>query len=123
MEDLLAEYRRASVFFDAGDPIRAARMLEPVVAADPDNSGARLLLARSYFHSAQLNRAEAELRQLVERDPTDHYALFVLGRTLERLNRPAEAVPHLRVAAVMHPNEEYQKTLDRVLDRVRAKAS
>jgi predicted Zn-dependent protease len=122
VDDLLSEYRRAAVLFDAGDPIRAARILEPIVAAEPENAGARLLLARSYFRSAQLNRAEAQLRSLVERDPTDHYALFVLGRTLERLGRPAEAVPHLRVASVMHPNADYQKALDRVLERVRAKS-
>ena len=119
MDDLLAEYQRATVFFEAGDPKGAARILEPVLAAEPGNAGVRLLLARAYFHSAQLSRAEEQLRVLVERDPTDHYALFVLGRTLERLSRPAEALPHLRMASVMHPSEEYEETVRRVAAKVR----
>jgi predicted Zn-dependent protease len=118
MDDLLAEYQRATVFFEAGDPGGAARILEPVLAAEPGNAGVRLLLARAYFHSAQLTRAEEQLRVLVERDPTDHYALFVLGRTLERQSRPAEALPHLRIASVMHPSEEYEETVRRVAAKV-----
>ena len=74
----------------------------------------RLLLARAYFHSAQLGRAEEQLRVLVDRDPSDHYARFVLGRTLERQNRTAEALPHLRMASAMHPSEEYAEALRRV---------
>jgi len=119
MDDLLEEYQRAIVFFEAGDPLGAARILEPVLAAEPGNAGVRLLLARAYFHSAQLSRAEEQLRVLIERDPTDHYALFVLGRTLERLSRPAEALPHLRMASVMHPSEEYEETVRRVAAKVR----
>jgi hypothetical protein len=46
VDDLLEEYRRATVFFDAGDPIRAAQILEPIVEAEPSQSDVRLLLAR-----------------------------------------------------------------------------
>jgi predicted Zn-dependent protease len=119
VDDLLGEYQRAGVFFEAGDPRGAARLLEPILAAEPSNAGVRLLLARSYFHSAQLNRAEQQLLVLVERDPTDHYARYVLGRTLERLSRPTEALPHLRMAAAMHPSEEYEETVRRVAAKVR----
>jgi len=118
VEDLLAEFRRASMFFDAGDPIRAAQILEPIIAAEPGHADVRLLLARAYFHSAQLRRAEEQLLVLVERDPSDHYVRYVLGRTLERQNRPAEALPHLRMASAMHSSEEYQETLRRVAAKV-----
>ena len=114
VDDLLEEYRRATMFFDAGDPIRAARLLEPIVEAEPNHSDVRLLLARSYFHSAQLGKAEAQLNVLLERDPSDHYARYMMGRTLERQNRAAEALPHLRMAAAMHPSDEYAETLRRV---------
>ena len=114
VDDLLEEYRRATMFFDAGDSIRAARMLEPIVEAEPNHSDVRLLLARSYFHSAQLRKAEAQLNVLLERDPSDHYARYMMGRTLERQNRAAEALPHLRMAAAMHPSDEYAETLRRV---------
>ncbi len=114
VDDLLEEYRRATMFFDAGDPNRAAKLLEPIVAAEPTRTDVRLLLARAYFHSAQLKKAEEQLRLLIERNPSDHYATFVLGRTLERQNRPADALPHLRMAAAMHPSEEYTEALRRV---------
>jgi hypothetical protein len=38
----------------------------------------------------------------------------VLGRTLERLGRAAEALPHLRLAAAMHPQDDYLDALRRV---------
>jgi predicted Zn-dependent protease len=119
--DLLEEYRRATLLFEAGDPSHAARLLEPIVAAEPDNVSVRELLARAYFHSAQLNRAEQQLRELVARQPTDHYAHHVLGRTLERLGRPAEALAHLRMAAAMRADEDYRRALDRVEAAVRAR--
>ncbi|GHJ14984.1 tetratricopeptide repeat protein [Micromonospora sp. NPDC018662] len=117
--DLLAEYRRATMFFDSGDPTGAARLLEPIIEAEPDNSSVRQLLARAYFQSAQLNRAEEHLRELVDRDPSDHYAHHVLGRTLERMNRPADALRHLRIAAAMYStNTDYTTALRRVEGRV-----
>ena len=112
--DLLEEYRRANFFFESGDPLGAARLLEPIVEAEPHNTAVRLLLARAYFNSAQLNGAEAQLRALVERDPSDHYAHHVLGRTLERAGRFREALPHLRLAAAMHTQQDYAEALRRV---------
>ena len=117
--DLLAEYRRAGQYLAAGDAVSAARLLEPICAAEPANAEVRLKLALAYFGSAQLGRAETELRALVERDPSDHYAHHVLGRTLERLNRPADALTHLRLAYAMSPVPEYGEALDRVAGRAR----
>jgi predicted Zn-dependent protease len=112
--DLYEEYERAVRCFDAGNPTGAAVALSPVVAAEPDNVSVRLLLARAYYHSAQLRRAEEQLRWLVDRDPADHYAHFVLGRTLERLGRPSQALPHLRMAVAMRPLPDYADALERV---------
>jgi Flp pilus assembly protein TadD len=112
--DLLEEYRRATMFFESGDPLGAARLLEPIVEAEPQNASVRQLLARAYFQSAQLTRAENQLRALIERDPTDHYAHHVLGRTLERAGRFAEALPHLRLAAAMKKHADYERALERV---------
>jgi len=118
--DLMAEYRRASLYLEAGDPAEAARILEQVIEAEPTNSDVRLQLALAYFGSAQLTRAETELRTLVERDPSDHFAHHVLGRTLERLSRPAEALPHLRLADAMSPVQDYRDAVQRVSARVKA---
>ena len=36
---------------------------------------------------------------IVDRDPVEHYAHLLLGRTLERQGRPEEAASWLRLAA------------------------
>nr|WP_203603282.1 tetratricopeptide repeat protein [Streptomyces coelicoflavus] len=89
------------MFFDAKDYAAAARVLDGLVAEVPEQTGPRLLLARSYYHSAQLRRAEAELRTLVERDPVEQYARLMLGRTLERQGRQEEADAQLRIASAL----------------------
>ncbi|WP_432136699.1 MULTISPECIES: tetratricopeptide repeat protein [unclassified Streptomyces] len=94
-------WERAQLFFDAKDYTAAARVLDGLVAQVPEQTGPRLLLARAYYHSAQLKRAEAELRVIVEREPVEHYARLLLGRTLERQGRAEEAETHLRIASAL----------------------
>lgn len=94
-------WERAQQFFGARDYAGAARVLTGLVEEVPEQTGPRLLLARAYYHSAQLRRAEAELRVIVERDPVEHYARLLLGRTLERQARHAEAERHLRIASAL----------------------
>jgi len=103
---LADEYARAQLFFDSKAYSDAALILAGIVEQDPASTAARLLLARSYYHSAQLTRAAAELRLVLERDPVESYAHLMLGRTLERQGRAAEAVPHLRLAAAMDGDPE-----------------
>jgi Flp pilus assembly protein TadD len=112
--DLLGNYRRATMFFESGDALGAARLLEPIVEAEPQNAAVRQLLARAYFNSAQLAGAEAQLRALIDSDPSDHYAHHVLGRTLERGGRFREALPHLRLAAAMKQHSDYVDAVRRV---------
>ncbi|MFE0647288.1 tetratricopeptide repeat protein [Streptomyces sp. NPDC059534] len=92
---------RAQLFFDAKEYGTAVRVLRGLVAEHPEQTAQRLLLARAYYHSAQLTKAETELRAVLDRDPVEHYARLMLGRTLERQGRVAEAAPHLRMAAAM----------------------
>ena len=94
-------WERAQLFFAAKEYTAAARVLVGLVEEVPEQTGPRLLLARAYYHSAQLQRAESELRVIVERDPVEHYARLMLGRTLERQGRHEEAGPHLRLASAL----------------------
>lgn len=94
-------WERARMFFDAKEYASAARILDGLVEEVPDQVGPRLLLARAYYHSAQLRRAEAQLQVLVERDPVEHYARLMLGRTLQRQGRNEEAEPHMRLASAL----------------------
>ncbi|MFE4534502.1 tetratricopeptide repeat protein [Streptomyces scopuliridis] len=92
---------RARLFFDAKEYVTAARILTGLVDEVPEQVAPRLLLARAYYHSARLAKAEAELRTVLERDPVEHYARLMLGRTLERQGRAEEAAPQLRMAAAL----------------------
>jgi Flp pilus assembly protein TadD len=96
--DLHSEYLRADLFLAMGQPTEAARIVAPVVDAEPTNEAAVELLARAYFASAQLARAEETLRRLVELAPANGWARRALARTLERQSRSDEALPHHRVA-------------------------
>ena len=92
------EYERAQLFFDAGDYITAAQILPAVVADAPADLAPRLLLARAYYHSAQLKKAEGELRHIIDQCPTEDYALLMLGRTLQRQSRHTEAETYMKMA-------------------------
>ena len=61
----------------------------------------RLLLARSLFHSAQLDGTIRVATELLEHDPNEPYAHLLLGRALQRKGRRDEAQPHLRLAALL----------------------
>jgi Flp pilus assembly protein TadD len=96
--DLHSEYLRADLFLAIGQPTEAARILARVVEAEPSNEAALELLARSYFGSAQLGRAEEALIRLVELAPAHGWARRALARTLERQSRRDEAAVHHRLA-------------------------
>ncbi|KRF37665.1 tetratricopeptide repeat protein [Nocardioides sp. Soil805] len=87
---LLAPYdafRRAEGLFEQRDYYGAAAVLQRLVDTYPDErdlAGARELLARSYFHSAQSRRAAEVARDLLDRDPGNAYAAELLARSLQR---------------------------------------
>lgn len=93
------KWDRARLLFEAKDYAKAAQLLAELVDEVPFQTDLCLLLARAYYHSAQLGKAEAQLRVIVDRDPVEHYAHLLLGRTLERQGRPEEAASWLRLAA------------------------
>ncbi|SFB47443.1 Tetratricopeptide repeat-containing protein [Amycolatopsis marina] len=116
-EDPLRAFRQAENLVRTR-PLDALKALEPVLDAEPDKPSVQLLAGRAYFHSAQLRRAERALSRVVELDPADHYARFVLGRTLQRLGRLVEALGQLRMASAMHSAPEYQDAIGEVSARL-----
>ena len=102
MDDLT--YRMALGWLDGGRPLEALQMLEPRAAELRGSAAGALLLGRAYYRSAQLRKAEEELRRAVELAPADSYARYLLGRTLQRQSRHADALPHLRLAAAQNPD-------------------
>lgn len=79
----------------------AGRLLTDIVQSDPTNVSARLLLARSHFHAALLQKAYEECVTLLEQNPTEPYARLLMARTCDRLGRTTEAQAHRRLLAVM----------------------
>ncbi|HEX5533495.1 MAG TPA: hypothetical protein VFX33_07120 [Actinomycetales bacterium] len=111
-------YRQAWLLLQEHEPRRAIALLDPALDVEPGSASLRTLRAWAFFQSAQLRRAEADLVLLVEDCPTDVWARFALGRVLERQSRYADALPHLRLAAVMSGDAEHEASVLRVERRL-----
>lgn len=102
----------ASALAELVDEVESARVSADAVPGDDavlhSVTDLRLLLARAYFQSAQLGRAEAALLRVIEEAPTDSYAHLLLGRTLQRAGRHAEAARPLALAEVLGGYERPQ---------------
>ncbi|MFI7611536.1 DsbA family protein [Nonomuraea terrae] len=96
--------RHAESLLDQRDPLGALTLLRPLLDEHGADRGVRMLAARAYFASAQLNRARTALETLVAESPDDSYARHLLGRTLQRQGRHDEAASHLTLAAAMTPD-------------------
>jgi Flp pilus assembly protein TadD len=103
MDDVYELYRRGQALLDHGDfqaaivPLTRARDLEP------DKMSIREALGRALFHAQRYERAAAEFQAVAQRAPTDDYALFCLGRSMQQLGRHREACHPLALACSLRP--------------------
>ncbi|MGH3869327.1 MAG: tetratricopeptide repeat protein [Pseudonocardiaceae bacterium] len=116
--DVVEQFRLAESLVSERRPLEALRELAPVLDAEPNTPSVQLLAGRAYLQSAQLNRAEKAFLRVLEHNPSDHYARFALGRTLQRQSRLEEARAQLAMAAAMNPTPEYQEALNEVRMRI-----
>ncbi|MDD7966903.1 tetratricopeptide repeat protein [Actinomycetospora lemnae] len=107
-------FRRAEDLLERRRPLDALKIVVPLLETEPEAASVHLLAARAYLASAQFRRAETGFLRVLELDPSDHYARFALGRTLQRQSRLTEARTQLRMAAAMDPRPEYQEALGEV---------
>ncbi|HEU0086792.1 MAG TPA: tetratricopeptide repeat protein [Pseudonocardiaceae bacterium] len=119
--DVVRQFRLAESLVSERRPLEALRELRPVLDAEPDAPSVQLLAGRAYLQSAQLHRAEEAFLRVLDHNPADHYARFVLGRTLQRQSRLAEAQAQLAMAAAMNPTPDYQEALNEVRMRLAAR--
>jgi predicted Zn-dependent protease len=112
--ELGSAYRVAYDLLERRAASEALGVIEPALAAEPDNTGLRILRAWAFLVRVQLGRAEDELNRLVDERPDDDWVRFALGRALERQSRYAEALPHLRLAAAMSGDPEHELAVLRV---------
>ena len=111
-------YRLGQAYVDAGDPLAAARVLEPAVDGGSASASLWLVLAQAYFASSRLRLAQSAFERVVDLDPTDDYARFGLGRSFERQGRRAEALAQYRLAFALSPKPDYADALRRVEARL-----
>ena len=83
---------------------QAAVVLERADRAEPRKASILEALGRAYYNSAQRDRARETFEELLEIDPSAHYAHFALGQSLKQLGRVGEARTHLRLAVALSPS-------------------
>ena len=98
--DLFQEGRRR---LKEGLTAQATVPLERAKRLEPEKASIREALGIAYFRIRRWREAEAEFRAVLELSPTDHYAHYALGRTLEKQGREAEANGHYKLASSMEP--------------------
>ena len=118
MSDLYDLFQRGMSLLEAGDFNQATIPLARARDMDPEKTSIREALGRAYFRSQQYERARAEFEAVVERAPTNDYALFCLGRSLQLLGRHDEARHPLALACNLRPERrDYREYRDRARRR------
>ncbi len=103
MDDVYDLFKRGTALLEAGDFNSATVPLSRARDLEPEKASIREALGRAYFRSSQFEAARAEFEAVVERAPTNDFALFCLGRSLMLLGRHKEARKPLALAAQLRP--------------------
>ena len=107
MSDAYQLFREGQKRLRTGMAAQATVPLEKAKRLEPDKASIREALGIAYFRLARWQEAEQEFRTIVEElQPTDDYAHYALGRTLEQQGRAAEANGHSKLASSMNPASE-----------------
>ena len=94
---------------------QAAIVLERANRLEPHRQSILEALGRAYFNSGQPEQSRRAFSELLELDPSAHYAHYALGQSLKRLGRRAEAGTHLRLAVALSPETTlYRDALERL---------
>ena len=117
MDDVYELFSRGSALLADGHFHQAAVPLRRASQLSPESTSIREALGRALFQAQQYSDAADEFRAVVDRAPTNDYALFCLGRSLQMLGRHAEARQPLALAATMKPERsDYRAYRDRARD-------
>jgi Flp pilus assembly protein TadD len=103
MTDAYEHFQEGRRRIRAGMNAQATVPLEKAKRLEPDKASIREALGIAYFRLRRWQEAEAEFRVVLDLSPTDHYAHYALGRTLEKQGRRAEANGHYKLASSMEP--------------------
>jgi Flp pilus assembly protein TadD len=114
MDSVYDLYRRGQELLAHGDYAAATVPLSRARDLEPDKTSIRETLGRALFHAQRYQEAAAEFDAVAAAAPTNDYALFCLGRSLQQLGRHREACRPLAIAACLRPDRpEYRSYRDR----------
>jgi len=118
--DVYELFQRGSELLRAGDYHAATVALVQAREFEPAKASIREALGRALFHSGRYSEAVGEFEAVVDGSPTDDYALFCLGRSLQLLGRHAEARHPLALACCLRPERrDYRLYRDRARSAAR----
>jgi Flp pilus assembly protein TadD len=120
MDDVYELFRRGTELLEAGHNHQATIPLGRARDLDPDKTSIREALGRALFGARRYEQASQEFAAVVDRAPTNDFALFCLGRCLQMLGRHAEARKPLALAACLQPGRRDYRIYR---DRARARAA
>ena len=89
-----------------GNAAQATVALEKAKRREPDKASIREALGIAYFRIQRWEEAEREFRAMLELAPTDDYAHYALGRSLEKLGKETEANGHYKLASSLRPGND-----------------
>jgi Flp pilus assembly protein TadD len=108
-------FQRGEALLHARHHAQAAIVLERAARLEPGKMSILEALGRAYFNSGQPELARAAFGELLEIDPSAHYARYALGMSLKRLGRVAEARTNLKLAVALSPGTAlYRQALARL---------
>ena len=111
-ESTYSLFQRGRRHLRAGMAAQATVSLEKAKRREPDKASIREALGIAYFRIQRWEEAEREFRAMLEISPTDDYAHYALGRSLEKLGREREANGHYKLASSLKPGtDDYDKRI------------
>ena len=108
MNDVTAALARAAAQFQRGDARAAAEVLGPVLAAEPDNLRALVLMTHAQLALKKPDLAYAAAEHAVRVAPESAEALSALSRAFTGLDRHDEAVRVATEAVRFEPENAYR---------------
>lgn len=114
MESVYDLYQRGCELLHHGDHQAAIVPLSKARDLEPDKASIREALGRALFHAQRYEGAAEEFQAVASAAPTNDYALFCLGRSMQMLGRHREARKPLALACSLRPGRaDYRLYRDR----------
>ena len=117
--DIAENLAKAKTLVEQGQDAKARRLLQTILAQEPDNQAALLMLGGSYFCDGMLQEAEIVFERLVLSDPGRGEYSIALFNTLWKLNRTEEALEEMRRFLSAADRVKERKTVEQYMALVK----